>query len=81
MTSASDDAEYFYRLAAEARDLMGHSKDDRIVNEALTVIVNAYRALAQRAERAKESARASSLLWLLYACQWGSDLGDVMVSA
>jgi hypothetical protein len=81
MTSARDDAEYFYSLAAEARELMRHSKDDRIVNEALTVIVDAYRALARRAERAKDSAKGSSSLWLLCACQWLSDVADAMVLA
>ena len=80
MASSRNDAEYFYSLAAEARDLMRYSKDDRIVNEALTVIVDVYRALARRAERAKEAAKASSSLWLLGVCQWLGDFADPMVS-
>lgn len=81
MPSSRDDAEYFYSLAEEARGLMRQSKDDRIVNEALTVIVDAYRALARRAERAKDIAKASSSLWVLCACQWLGDVADVMVLA
>lgn len=80
MASSLNDAEYFYNLAAAARDLMSRSKDDRVVSEALAVVVDAYRALARRAERAKDMAKASALLWSLCACQWLSDLADVMVS-
>jgi hypothetical protein len=79
MASTRDD-ECLHALAAEARDLMRHSKDERIVNEALTVIVDAYRALARRAERAKDSAKVSSSLGFLWACEWLSDFADVMVS-
>ena len=81
MSSSLNDAAYFHHLAAAARDLMSRSKDDRIVSEALTVVVDAYQALARRAERAKDNAKASSLLGLLWASQWLSDLADVLVSA
>jgi hypothetical protein len=81
MSSSLNDAEYFYRLAAAARDLMSRSKDDQIVSEALTVVVNAYKALARRAERAKDMAKTSSTLWLLCACEWLSDLADALILA
>lgn len=82
MASSLNDAEYFYSLAAAARDLMSRSKDDRIVSEALRVVVDAYQALARRAERAKDTAKASSSsLWLLFACQWLSDLADAAILA
>ena len=81
MASSLNDAEYFYNLAAAARDLMSRSKDDRIVSEALSVVVDAYRALAQRAERAKDLAKTSSSLWLLCGCQWLGDLADAAILA
>lgn len=78
MSSSSDDAEYFYRRAADARDLLRHS-EDKIVREALATIVQVYESLAKRAEHHETRARASSALWLVCACQWLPDLADAMI--
>jgi hypothetical protein len=56
-------------------------QEDQIVSEALTVVVNAYKALARRAELAKDMAKTSSTLWLLCACEWLSDLADALILA
>jgi hypothetical protein len=79
MASSPDDAEYFYRRAADARDLLRHS-EDKIVREALATIVRVYEGLAKRAEQFEATARSSSPLWLLCAWQWLPDLADAMVS-
>jgi hypothetical protein len=73
MASTRDDDECLHALAAEARDLMRQSKDERIVREVLAVMVGIYETLARRA-------RDSSLLWLFCACRWLTDLADAVAS-
>jgi|KBSMisStandDraft_5_1062788.scaffolds.fasta_scaffold787393_2 hypothetical protein len=79
MLLSTDNSEYLYARAAEARDLQSQSRDDTI-RQALSDIAESYETMAKRAERTKGVAKPTRLLLALpLAVQWFSELADAVV--